>query len=135
VLIVAVILLAPFCLAALALLGNRTPLSVRLALRDLSRYRARSGSALAAISIGILIAVIISVAAAARYADVLDYAGPNLASNQLIVYGPNGQQSGGPGGPVPPVTPSQLRSQAAMAPSPPTSAHGTSSSWTRQAPA
>jgi len=69
---------------------------VRLALRDLSRYRARSGSALAAISIGILIAVIISVASAARYADVLDYAGPNLASNQLIVYTPNGQ-GGGPG--------------------------------------
>ena len=76
VLIVAVILLAPFCLAVLARLGSRTPLSVRLALRDLSRYRARSGSALAAISIGILIAVIISVTAAARYANVLDYAGP-----------------------------------------------------------
>jgi putative ABC transport system permease protein len=115
VLVVAVILLAPFCLAVLARLGNRTPISVRLALRDLSRYRARSGSALAAISIGILIAVIISVVAAGRYGDVLDYAGPNLAANQLIVYGPNGQQSGGPGGPVPPVTPSQLRSQSAKA--------------------
>jgi putative ABC transport system permease protein len=114
VLIVAVILLAPFCLAVLARLGNRTPISMRLALRDLSRYRARSGSALAAISIGILIAVIISVVAAARYADVLDYAGPNLASNQLIVYGPNGQQSGGPGA-LAPVTPSQLRSQSAKA--------------------
>jgi len=98
VLIVAVILLAPFCLAILARLGKRSPISVRLALRDLSRYRARSGSALAAISIGILIAVIISVASAARYANVLDYAGPNLASNQLIVYTPNGQGGGhGPG--------------------------------------
>jgi putative ABC transport system permease protein len=91
VLIVAVILLAPFCLTAVARLGNRAPISVRLALRDLSRYRARSGSALAAISIGILIAVIISVTAAARYGNVLDYAGPNLASNQLIVYTPTGQ--------------------------------------------
>jgi len=81
VLIVAVILLAPFCLTVLARLGRRAPISVRLALRDLSRYRARSGSALAAISIGILIAVIISVTAAARYGNVLDYAGPNLASN------------------------------------------------------
>ena len=98
VLIGAVILLAPFCLAVLARLGRRTPISVRLALRDLSRYRARSGSALAAISIGILIAVIISVASAARYANVLDYAGPNVASNQLIVYTPNGQ-GGGPNGP------------------------------------
>jgi putative ABC transport system permease protein len=115
VLIVAVILLAPFCLAVLARLGKRTPLSVRLALRDLSRYRARSGSALAAISIGILIAVIISVAAAARYANALDYAGPNLASNQLIVYTPNGQGTGGPGAPLPSVTSSQLTSWSAKA--------------------
>jgi putative ABC transport system permease protein len=113
VLIVAVILLAPFCLAVLARLGRRSPISVRLALRDLSRYRARSGSALAAISIGILIAVIISVVSAARFANVLDYAGPNLASNQLIVYTPNGQ-GGGPNGPAN-VTPAQLRSMAAKA--------------------
>jgi putative ABC transport system permease protein len=113
VLIVAVILLAPFCLATVARLGSRSPISVRLALRDLSRYRARSGSALAAISIGILIAVIISVAAAARYANVLDYAGPNVASNQLIVYTPNGR-GGGPNGPVN-VTPAQLQSLSAKA--------------------
>ena len=114
VLIVAVILLAPFCLAVLARLGKRTPISVRLALRDLSRYRARSGSALAAISIGILIAVIISVATAARYANVLDYAGPNLASNQLIVYTPNGQGSG-PNGPGTPPSAATIRSMAAKA--------------------
>jgi putative ABC transport system permease protein len=113
VLIVAVILLAPFCLAAVARLGKRSPISVRLALRDLSRYRARSGSALAAISIGILIAVIISVTAAARFGNVLDYAGPNLASNQLIVYTPNGQ-GGGPNGPAN-VTPAQLRAFDAKA--------------------
>ena len=114
VLIVAVILLAPFCLAVLARLGNRTPISVRLALRDLSRYRARSGSALAAISIGILIAVIISVATAARFANVLDYAGPNLASNQLIIYTPNGQ-GGGPGGPAPSTAPASMQSLSAKA--------------------
>src|SRR5262249_26528687 len=112
VLIVAVILLAPFCLAILARLGKRSPISVRLALRDLSRYRARSGSALAAISIGILIAVIISVAAAARFGNVLDYAGPNLASNQLIVSTPNGQ--GGQNGPGN-VTPAQLPAFASKA--------------------
>jgi putative ABC transport system permease protein len=109
VLIVATILLAPFCLAIVGRLGNRSPISVRLALRDLSRYRARSGSALAAISIGILIAVIISVVAAARYANVLDYAGPNVASNQLIVYTPSGPN--GPGN----VTPAQLQSLSAKA--------------------
>jgi putative ABC transport system permease protein len=115
VLIVAVILLAPFCLAVLARLGKRTPISVRLALRDLSRYRARSGSALAAISIGILIAVIISVASAARFANALDYAGPNLAPNQLIVYTFSGQGSGGPGGPGPSTAPASMRSLSAKA--------------------
>jgi putative ABC transport system permease protein len=114
VLIVAVILLAPFCLAVLARLGNPTPISVRLALRDLSRYRARSGSALAAISIGILIAVIISVTSAARFANALDYAGPNLASNQLIVYTFSGQ-GGGPGGPAPSTAPASIRSLSAKA--------------------
>lgn len=87
-LIPGVILLAPFCLSALARLGRRTPVAVRLALRDLARYRARSGSALAAISLGVMIAVIIVIVSAARYGNVLDYAGPNLASNQLIVYSP-----------------------------------------------
>ena len=67
---------------------------MRLALRDLARYRARSGSALAAISLGVLIAVLVCVLSAARYGNVLDYAGPNLASNQLIVYTPNGPQGG-----------------------------------------
>jgi putative ABC transport system permease protein len=56
------------------------------ALRDLARYRARSGSALSAISIGVLIAVVISLVAAARYGNVFDYAGPNLASDQVALY-------------------------------------------------
>ena len=99
-LVVALILLAPFCLTALARLGRHAPIPVRLALRDLARYRARSGSALAAISLGVLIAVLICVETAARFGNVLDYAGPNLASNQLIVYTPNTPQGGGPGGTV-----------------------------------
>ena len=68
--------------------GKRSPVAIRLALRDLARYRARSGPALAAISLSTLIAVIICVASAARFGDALDYAGPNLSSNQLIVYAP-----------------------------------------------
>jgi putative ABC transport system permease protein len=116
-LVVAVILLAPFCLTVLARIGRRTPIGVRLALRDLARYRARSGSALAAISLGILIAVIISVASAARYANVLDYAGPNLASNQVIVYTPNGPYGNGPGtGPnASVITGAKLQAMAARA--------------------
>ena len=85
-LVPAVVLLAPFCLSLLGRVGRVAPVTVRLAWRDLARYRARSGSALAAISLGVLIAVIICVVAAARYANPLDYTGPNVASNQLIVY-------------------------------------------------
>ncbi len=96
-LIPAVILLAPFCLSLLGRLSRGSPIAVRLALRDLDRYRARSGSALAAISIGVMIAVIISIVAAARYANILDYAGPNLASNQVNVYTPNGPGYAPPG--------------------------------------
>ena len=87
-LIAAVVLLCPVCLALLGRVGRRAPVSVRLALRDLARYRARSGSALAAISIGVLAAMMVCILSAQRYGNVLDYAGPNLASNQVIVYAP-----------------------------------------------
>ncbi|MGH8981732.1 MAG: FtsX-like permease family protein [Acidimicrobiales bacterium] len=85
-LIPALILLAPFFLSLTARLSRRAPIATRLALRDLARYRARSGSALAAISLGVLVAVIVMLAAASRYGNVLDYAGPNLASNQLALH-------------------------------------------------
>ncbi len=115
-LIAAVILLAPACLTLLARLGRRAPIAARLALRDLARYRARSGSALAAISLGVLIAVLISVLSAQRFGNVLDYAGPNLASDQIIVYTPNGQGGGGPGSePTGPVTGSKLASMSKTA--------------------
>jgi putative ABC transport system permease protein len=87
-LIPAVILLAPFCLAFAAGLGRLMPIGPRLALRDLYRYRARSGSAMAAISVAVLAAVITAVVASVRYGQYIDYAGPNLASNQVVVYAP-----------------------------------------------
>jgi putative ABC transport system permease protein len=97
---VAIVLLAPALLSVVAAAGRRAPIAIRLALRDLARYRARSGPALAAISLSTLIAVIICVASAARFGNVLDYVGPNLTSSQLIVYspsGPYGTPQGGPG--------------------------------------
>ncbi len=114
-LIAAVILLSPFCLVVLARLGRHAPIAVRLALRDLVRYRARSGSALAAISLGVLIAALVCVLTAQRYGNVLDYAGPNLSSNQIIVYTPNGGPGGGPGGPSTSGTASTPQAQAAVA--------------------
>ena len=93
-LIPGLILLAPFFLSLTARLGGRAPIATRLALRDLARYRARSGSALAAISVGVLAAVIVMLAAASRYGNVLDYAGPNLASSELALHAnlpPQGQ--------------------------------------------
>jgi len=110
-LIAAVILFCPVCLALAGRAGRRAPISVRLALRDLARYRARSGSALAAISIGVLAAMMVCILSAQRYGNVLDYAGPNLAPNQVIVYA-SGPQQGGPGAPL---AGSKLRSAAARA--------------------
>ncbi len=57
-LIAAVILLRPAVPGRAGPARPPAPIAVRLALRDLARYRARSGSALAAISLGVLIAVL-----------------------------------------------------------------------------
>ena len=92
---VAIVLLSPSLLAVVAAAGNHAPIAIRLALRDLARYRARSGPALAAISLSTLIAVIICVASAARFGNVLDYAGPNLSSTQMVVYAPVGNPNNG----------------------------------------
>jgi putative ABC transport system permease protein len=113
-LIVAIILLAPFCLVILAGSGRRAPIAIRLALRDLARYRARSGSALSAISLGVFIAALVCVLTAQRYGNVLDYAGPNVASNQIIVYAPNGGPGNGPGRSGPSGTAGTPQAQAAV---------------------
>jgi putative ABC transport system permease protein len=89
---VAVVLLAPSSLVLLAKIGGLAPIATRLALRDMARYRARSGSMLGAISLAVLAAMTICILSAGRYGGVggtLDYAGPNLAPNQLIIYTPS----------------------------------------------
>ncbi|MGC1418809.1 MAG: FtsX-like permease family protein [Acidimicrobiales bacterium] len=92
-----VVLLSPFLLTVLDRSSRRAPLAIRMATRDLARYRARSGSALGAISVGVLIAMVVIIASAARFGNVLDYAGPNVSPTQLIIYTSNGPY--GPGGP------------------------------------
>ena len=109
-LVVAVVLLSPACLAVLARLGRWTPVMVRIALRDLARYRARSGPALAAISLSVLIAAIVMVISAARFGGAVDYVGPNLTSSQLVVYPPGHDNPNGP-----PPTASQLAAAQASA--------------------
>jgi putative ABC transport system permease protein len=110
-LVAGIILMAPFFLALLARVGRRAPIATRLALRDLSRYRARSGSALSAISVGVLIAVVICAVAIARYSNVYDYVGPNLASNELAIWSPNGQNGDNPNSGAP--TLQEMNSQEA----------------------
>jgi putative ABC transport system permease protein len=115
-LIAGIILVSPFFLALLARAGSKSPIAIRLPLRDMSRYRARSGSALSAISLGIMIAVIICAVAVARYANVFDYVGPNMAANALNVYSPpSGGQAFGPNGQVTNLpTPPSLQTQEAV---------------------
>jgi putative ABC transport system permease protein len=87
-------LLAPLCVTALAAAaGPRAPVAVRVALRDLVRYRARSGAALAAISFAVFLSVLICIIASVRFSNVLDYTGANLTPSQLIVYTPSGAGS------------------------------------------
>ena len=104
-LIVGIILVSPFFLALLARIGGKSPIAIRLPLRDMARYRARSGSALSAISLGIMIAVIICAVAVARYSNVFDYVGPNMAANALNVYAPPSGPTFGPNGQVGNTTP------------------------------
>jgi putative ABC transport system permease protein len=80
------LLLTPLLVSWVSLGGRHAPVAVRIALRDLARYRARSGSALAAISFAVMLAALIAIVAGARFSNVLDFTGPNLASNELVLY-------------------------------------------------
>ena len=101
-----ILFISPLAIRALAAPGRRAPVAVRLALRDLARHQARSGAALAAISLalGITAAIIISSAA-----DKAAASAGNLPDTQILVWiGPAFGESG-PDGPVAPLrTPAQL---------------------------
>jgi putative ABC transport system permease protein len=91
------LLLAPLGIKLLAGFSGRSPVAVRLALRDLARYQARSGAALAAASLAVGIAATITVTAAAQQAHDQTLTGGNLPTNQLIVWLDNPSMQGGPG--------------------------------------
>jgi putative ABC transport system permease protein len=82
--IVGVLLLCPLALRLLARAARPLPIGARLALRDLARFQARSGSALAAIvmALGIPTAVVIAAGAAEHSASA-----GNLPTDTLVVRG------------------------------------------------
>jgi putative ABC transport system permease protein len=105
-----ILLISPLAIRALAALGGRAPVAVRLALRDLARHQARSGAALAAISLalGITAAIIISSAADKTAANA-----GNLPDTQILVWIGQPEGGSGPAGPVVPLqTPAQLHVRA-----------------------
>jgi putative ABC transport system permease protein len=81
--VVGLLFLSPLAIRALAGAGGRASIAVRLALRDLVRYQARSGAALGAITlaIGIAATIVISAAVAQAPSGV-----GNLPADQLMVY-------------------------------------------------
>jgi putative ABC transport system permease protein len=103
-----ILFISPLAIRALATPGRRAPVAVRLALRDLARHQARSGAALAAISLalGITAAIIISSAADKTAANA-----GNLPDTQILVW--TGQPDGPDGPAIPLRTPAQLRVLAA----------------------
>jgi putative ABC transport system permease protein len=104
-LILGVLSISPLAIRALAGLRTRSSVAVRLAVRDLARYQARSGSALAAISLALGIAAAIVIAtSAALYATAAE---GNLSESQLMVrIGEN--SDGGSLDPIPDLAPDEV---------------------------
>ncbi|MFJ8785377.1 FtsX-like permease family protein [Streptomyces sp. NPDC102476] len=76
------LLLSPLLVRLLAATAARLPFTPRLALRGLGRYQARSGAALAAITLAIGIPVAVSVLAAASQVSAER---GNLAGSQMLI--------------------------------------------------
>jgi putative ABC transport system permease protein len=112
--ILGTLFLGPLAIRILARAAGHTPIAPRLALRDLARYQARSGAALAAITLalGIAAAVVITGAAEEREENERAAAAlPNLSDRQIRVYA--GQARDPEFIPVPIQTPAELARSAA----------------------
>ncbi len=84
--VVGIFLLVPLSISVLtAGAGPRLPVAIRIAVRDLVRYRARSGSALAAITFAMFLAMVICLVGSERTANPLEPSAPNLSSTQLVI--------------------------------------------------
>ena len=109
---VGMLLVAPVGTIALASVGAVAPVAIRLAVRDLARYRARSGGAVAAVSLAVAIAAAISVSAgAAQVAANASAGGGSLPDNQILLWlGRDGAL-----GPIPALSPeAQAAAQGAV---------------------
>jgi putative ABC transport system permease protein len=85
--IAGMVMLAPLAIGVLAAGARpRLPVAIRLALRDLVRYRSRSGAALAATTFAVFLATGICIVASIKFDNPLKWSGPNLSSSQLVVY-------------------------------------------------
>ena len=83
--IVGTLLLGPLAIRLFARAARHTPIAPRLALRDLARYQARSGAALAAITLALGIAAAVVIVAAAEEKKSAAEP-PNLSNRQIRVY-------------------------------------------------
>ncbi len=83
--ILGTLLLGPLAIGLFARGAGQAPIAVRLALRDLARYQARSGAALAAITLSLGIAATIVILAVAEDRKAAG-APPNLSNRQIRVY-------------------------------------------------
>jgi putative ABC transport system permease protein len=79
------LLLGPPTIRILSRVAGRLSVAPRLALRDLVRYQARSGAALAAVTLALGIAATVAVVASAEAAQRTS-APPNLSNRQIRVY-------------------------------------------------
>jgi putative ABC transport system permease protein len=99
--VIGLLFFAPLGIRLLAAVGRHSTIAVRLALRDLVRYQARSGAALGAITLAIGVAATIAINASASQTP--NPVG-NLAPNQLILH----VSRGGSGDPLPALSPTQM---------------------------
>jgi putative ABC transport system permease protein len=83
--ILGALLLGPLAIRVFSGLAPRVPIAPRLALRDLVRYQARSGAALAAVTLALGIAATVVIIASAEAAKVADEPA-SLSDRQVRVY-------------------------------------------------
>jgi putative ABC transport system permease protein len=106
--ILGTLLLGPLAIRIFSGLAGQVSIAPRLALRDLTRYQARSGAALAAVTLALGIAAAVAIVASAEEAKSAGEP-PNLSDRQIRVY------TGPPNGRGDPAVqaPAQLERQAA----------------------